>query len=983
MLKKSPYAEIEEKMLSVWSKEQTFEKSMQRRAGAENFSFYDGPPFANGLPHFGHSLVTSIKDSLGRYKTMRGYYVERRNGWDCHGLPVEFAIEKEFGISGKKQILELGLDKFNAACRESVFKYKAEWEEFFARIGRWTDTKHAYATIDTEYTESVWWVLKQVHNKGLLYKGYKSMPYCPRCETPLSNFEVNEGYKDNVSDPSLYVKFKLVDEDASLLAWTTTPWSLPGNAAVAVNPDQQYVYVHHINDEGVEETLILAKERLSVLDEQNYTVTKEVSGQELAGKAYEPLFKPSGQADISKYNDLYHVIPASFVSIEDGTGVLHVAPAFGEDDLSLTEEHKLPVLSTVDSSGHIINLLELPEVEGKFFKNADRPIIDYLAHKDKVFAAETTQHTYPFCYRCETPLLYYAISTWFIKVSAIKRELLNSAEATNWVPDHIKQGRFGKWLEGARDWAISRNRYWGAPMPIWVNEADETDYIVVESIEELKKLAGKDVKLDDLHRPLIDEVTFEKDGKKYRRIEEVLDCWFESGSMPVAQQHYPFANTDKFERSFPADYIGEGLDQTRLWFYVLHIIATILFDKPAYKNVLVNGMILAADGQKLSKRLKNYPPVDDVFDNEGADSLRLYLLSNYQAVAGDYMRFNRDAMKDLNRNVLGTLLNTLRFFKMYTDIDKWQLPKTLEQPRVTNLLDEWLLARLNQTITEVTEAADDYKLAYAINPIFTFIDDLSNWYVRRSRRRFWKSENDKDKNQAYETLWYTLLRVSQLLAPWAPFISDYLWRELVKGVSLSESVHLSDWPKTEKFNEDIINDMQTARIIINNGLSSRAHHKIKVRQPLASLTYATKKRLDKKLEAIIAEEVNVEEILYSSDYTIIKIETGEQSFESEGIRASVNANITADLKRKGLMREIVRQVQNARKQADLQVENRIHLILDTDSEELNQTIKEHGETIQQETLAVDLNKLEIGSGKGFETTVTIEGHQLIIKLARS
>ncbi len=969
--KKSQFAEIEEKMLAKWAKDQTFEKSVAQREGAENFSFYDGPPFANGLPHFGHSLVTSIKDSLGRYKTMRGYYVERRNGWDCHGLPVEFAIEKEFGVSGKKQILELGLDKFNAACRASVFKYKGEWEDFFERIGRWTDTKNAYATIDTEYTESVWWVLKQIHNKGLLYKGYKSMPYCPRCETPLSNFEVNEGYKDNVPDPSLFVKFKLVDEDANLLAWTTTPWSLPGNAAIAVNPEQQYVYVHHINDEGLEETLILAKERLSVLDERDYTVTKEVSGKELVGKEYEPLFKAEGWAGISQYTDLYHVVLAPFVSIEDGTGVLHVAPAFGEDDLSLTEEYKLPVLNTIDPSGHVVNLRQLPEVEGKFFKGADRPIIDYLTHQGRVFSAETFTHTYPFCYRCETPLLYYAISTWFIKVSAIKSELLASAESIAWMPDHIKEGRFGKWLEGARDWAVSRNRYWGAPMPIWVNEADETDYIVVESIEELKKLAGKDIKLDDLHRPFIDEVTFEKDGKKYQRIEEVLDCWFESGSMPVAQQHYPFANANKFEASFPADYIGEGLDQTRLWFYVLHVIATVLFDKPAYKNVLVNGIILAGDGQKLSKRLKNYPPVDDVFSNEGADSLRLYLMSNYQAVAGDYMRFNRDAMKDLNRNVLGTLLNSFKFFKMYTDIDKWQPPKTLVQPKVEHVLDEWLLARLNQTIAEVTEAADGYKLAYAINPIFAFVEDLSNWYVRRSRRRFWKSENDTDKEQAYATLWYTLVRVSQLLAPWAPFISDYLWNELTDGTSLPESVHLSDWPETGKINNTILKQMADTRTIVEHGLGQRMfkseiNRQIKVRQPLKLLEYSGEK-LPPDLEVIVKDEVNVKDVANVHP-------------EDENRIIKLDKTITTELKREGLMREIVRQIQNARKQADLQVENRIRLVLETANEDLKQAIEEHSKTIQQETLASSLNSEPVD---GFETTVNVEGHQLTIRLQRA
>lgn len=980
---KSQFSQIEEDLLKIWAKEKTFEKSATQREGEKNFSFYDGPPFANGLPHFGHSLVTSIKDSLGRYKTMQGYYVERRNGWDCHGLPVEFAIEKEFGVSGKKQILELGLEKFNAACRTSVFKYKGEWEAFFKRIGRWTDTEHAYATIDTEYTESVWWVLKQVHNKGLLYKGHKSMPYCPRCETPLSNFEVNEGYKDNVPDPSLYVKFKLKDEDAYMLAWTTTPWSLPGNAAVAINPAEQYVYVRFATDEGQEETVVLAKKRLDVLGGRDFTIIKELSGQELLGKRYEPLFNIEGLVDVSRHADLYTLVGASFVSVEDGTGVLHVAPAFGEDDLSLTQTHKLPVLSTVDASGHLIDLKEVAEASGRFFKSADKPIIEYLTHVNLVFSAQTFTHTYPFCYRCETPLLYYAIGTWFISVSTIKKELLETAQSISWMPEHIKDGRFGKWLEGARDWSISRNRYWGAPLPVWVNVDDENDYIVVESIAELKDLAGENVKLDDLHRPFIDKVTFKKDGKQYRRVEEVLDCWFESGSMAVAQQHYPFENKTKFDDSFPADYIGEGLDQTRLWFYVQHVIATILFNKPAYKNVLVNGIILASDGQKLSKRLKNYPPVSDVFDNEGADTLRLYLLSNYQAVAGDYMRFNRDAMKDMNRNVLGTLLNTLRFFKLYTDIDKWQPPKKLSKPATSHVLDEWLMARLNQAIAEVTEAADDYKLAYAIQPIFSFIDDLSNWYVRRSRRRFWKSENDTDKNEAYEALWYTLVRTSQLLAPWAPFISDYLWRELTAGTDLASSVHLSDWPEANSFDSKLIYEMATARSFINEGLSQRAEAKIKVRQPLKNAQVEGSIPISDDMKDIMAEELNVKEVIFLRPSKI----TGETPF-TEVIKRpagflpgklSLNTTLTDELKREGLMREVVRNIQNARKQAGLNVEDRITLELTTYSEELTKAITEHKDTIMAETLATTLDAAD----DAFEVVVKVEDDELTIKLAKA
>lgn len=848
----SPTAKAEEAVLATWQKENTFAKSLENRKDSPVFSFYDGPPFANGLPHFGHSLVTSIKDSLGRYKTMRGYYVPRRNGWDTHGLPVEFAIEKEFGVSGKKQILELGLEKFNQACRDSVFKYKQDHEDFFKRIGRWTDTQNAYATIDRTYTESVWWVLKQVHGKNLLYRGYKSLAYCPRCETPLSNFELNEGYKDNVEDPSLYVKFKLKGQDAFMLAWTTTPWSLPGNAALAVKPEEYYVYATLKDDGSKPETLILAKSRVKEVlkDEATYEIAKEVRGSDLAGLSYDPLYK----SDKTNAN-LYKVWASEIVDIEDGTGVLHVAPAFGEDDLSLAQANNIPVLSTVDASGHLNIEIGVPEAEGKFFKSADRPIIEDLSKRQLVFAAETFLHTYPFCYRCESPLLYYAVNTWFIKVSTIRSELLESAKDISWTPEHIKNGRFGKWLEGARDWAISRNRYWGAAMPVWVNTEDPDDYIVIGSIDELVELAGDKYDLSDLHRPFIDKVEFQKDGKTYRRVEEVLDCWFESGSMPVAQQHYPFENEQAFKNSFPADYIGEGLDQTRLWFYVLHVISTILFGKPAYKNVLVNGMILAADGQKLSKRLKNYPPLEDVFATEGADALRLYLLSNNQAVNGDYMRFDRSGMGDMKRNVLDTLQNSYRFFKMYADIDGWKAPAELTEPTSNNILDQWILSRLNQTIQETTKQADDYKLARAIQPIFELLDDTSNWYIRRSRRRFWKSEDDADKKQAYATLHYVLARTCQLLAPWAPFLSDSTYRELV-----GSSVHLSDWPEAGTIQEEILVDMAKAREYIAVGLAKRAAVNIKVRQPLKQVLVPS---LPSQYADIVREELNVHEVLFA------------------------------------------------------------------------------------------------------------------------
>ncbi|HWZ65353.1 MAG TPA: isoleucine--tRNA ligase [Patescibacteria group bacterium] len=954
---KSALSQIEEEIFALWQKEKTFEKSMARRKDGPTFSFYDGPPFANGLPHFGHSLASSIKDSMLRYKTMRGYNVPRRNGWDCHGLPVEYAIEKEFSVSGKKQILELGIDKFNAACRDSIFTYKGEWERLLKRMGRWSEYENYYATVDTNYTESVWWAISQINKKGLLYKGYRTTPYCPRCETPLSNFEVNDGYKDNIPDPSLFVKFKLTSEDAHLLGWTTTPWSLPGNAAIAVNPKEQYVYAELTDEAGQSETLILAKKRLEAVlkDEQSYKVLKEVSGKDLVGLQYQPLFKlDSVESEPNKAN-LYKVWAADFVSINDGTGVLHVAPAFGEDDLALGEANQIPVLNTIDASGKVKGGIGFDEAQGMFFKKADRYIIDHLTHMSAVFAAETIHHTYPFCWRCETPLLYYAISSWFIKVSSLRSQLVKTAEDINWVPGHIKAGRFGKWLEGARDWSISRNRYWGAPLPVWVNQDDPNDYLVIGSKQELVDLAGEGIKLDDLHRPFIDAITFKKDGKTYKRVEEVLDCWFESGCMSIAQQHYPFENQEAFKKTFPADFIIEGLDQTHLWFYVQHVVATILFDSPAFKNVIVNGMIMAADGQKLSKRLKNYPPVEEVFDNEGADTLRLFLLSSTQATqVADYMRFDREAMRDLNRNVLGTLQNSYRFFKMYADIDNWQPQSPLAEPKVSNVLDKWMLARLNQTVEEVTTQADRYMLAHAINPIFELIDDMSNWFIRRSRRRFWKSEDDSDKLLAYATLHYTLVRVCQLLAPWGPFLSDKIYRDLMAG----ESVHLSDWPKPSKVEASLLSDMKLARQAIAEGLRQRAEAKIKVRQPLARLQVP---KLPDEYKEVIAEEVNVK-----------LVEVG-------GKEVVLDTAISDELRLEGLMRDIIRLVQNARKQAGLNVEDRIELSITSDDALIQQAIKAHTDAIKHETLAT-----EVVSGREFtyKQETKLDGKTIIIALQK-
>ncbi|MEI7682953.1 MAG: isoleucine--tRNA ligase [Candidatus Saccharibacteria bacterium] len=963
--KKHFLAEIEEQMLASWEKHQTFEKSLAQRKNAELFSFYDGPPFANGQPHYGHLVQTTIKDSITRYKTMQGYYVPRRIGWDTHGLPIEYAIEKEHDFKGKKDILEYGIAKFNQECRDSVFKYKDIWESMFKRVGRWADYSQTYATMDDNYIESVWWAFKTIYDKGLIYKDFRSSPYCPRCATPLSNFELNQGYQDNVSDPSLYVKFKIRNNsvgtgDASLLAWTTTPWSLPGNAAIAVKPDADYVYVQVKDDEGQEETLVLARNRLETLSVLDYHIVKELKGQELVGLEYEPLFDLNNLDQYDHASNLYKVWGAEFVSIDDGSGVLHVAPAFGEDDLQLGKEQNLPVLLTIDENGHVVSNAGLPEeFAGKFFKAADKTIIAELTKQNKVYAAENFLHTYPFCWRCDTPLLYYATDSWLVKVTDFKDELVNSNEEVNWTPGHIKEGRFGKWLENARDWAISRNRFWGAPLPVWIT--DDGEVVVIGSIEELKKRSVDPNKVKDLHRPYIDDVVIKTDsGKLAKRIPEVFDCWFESGSMPYAQDHYPFQKNQN--QNFPtADFIAEAVDQTRGWFYTLHVLATALFDKPAYQNVITSGWVVAADGEKLSKRKKNYAPMDEIFDQYGVDSLR-YFMASSPIVNGEDVRFSTDFLRDIQRKVFMTLNNIYSFYKLYADVDGFQPDKPLNEPKSDNILDQWILSRLNQTIEETTKSMDNYRLDKATRPLNDFLDDCSNWFVRRSRRRFWKSEDDGDKKQAYATLHYTLLRTCQLLAPFSPFLPDYIWQKLAIGTNAPDSVHLSDWPVAGTINAKILTEMSTARDIINQGLALRAEAAVKVRQPLEELIYPGT-ALTKELENIVAEEVNVKKVTNIAHHSDIFVDT----------------TLTPALKREGLMRDVIRQVQNARKQADLQVDDRIKLSLFTEDKELQKSIEEHEKTIMAETLAISLSKKELN----VVSTSKIAGHEIQISLQKS
>lgn len=960
--KKHFLSEAEEKMLAIWQQENTFQRSLDNRKDGEHFSFYDGPPYANGLPHHGHAVQSILKDSVTRYKTMRGYYVPRRTGWDTHGLPIEYKIEQEQGFKSKQDIIEFGIEKFNKLCRDSVFEYVDQWNVFLDRIGRWRDTENQYATLENNYIESVWWAFGQIYDKDLVYQDFRSTPYCPRCATPLSNFEVNQGYQDGVEDPSLFVKFKLKDDDRKLLAWTTTPWSLPGNAAIAVNPGELYVTVKTKNEEGAEERLILAEKRLEILDGK-YEVEAELSGQELVGLEYLPLFElDSKDYDLSNKN-LYKVWPADFVSIEDGSGVLHVAPAFGEDDLVLGKENNVPVLSTVDTNGKVRNNIGFDEVAGKFFKGADKIIIEHLTKQGSVFAAETIKHTYPFCWRCDSPLLYYATTSWFIKVSSVRDKLVANNKKINWTPDHVQNGRFGKWLEGARDWAFSRNRFWGAPLPIWQTEDGEV--IVVKSLDELKKMAKNPEGIEDLHRPYIDDVVLvTPEGKEARRVEEVFDVWFESGSMPYGQDHYPFENKKLVEANFPADFIAEAQDQTRGWFYSLHVISSILFDEPAFKNCVVTGWVNAADGQKLSKRKKNYTPLDELFEQYTADAVRYFMMTS-PIVHGEDINFSTDYLVDVQRNVLMTLQNSHNFFKMYRDIDGWQPPKTLVEPKSSHPLDIWMIERLQAAINESTEEFDQYHIDRAAKPIREVLDDLSNWYVRRSRRRFWKSEDDGDKEQAYQTLYYCLVTVCQLMAPWTPFIADRIYRELIAGTDMPESVHLNDWPKVRPANAEVLGSMADLRQLITDGLSLRAEAKIKVRQPLSSAMMTAKSEFNDELLTIAKEELNVKDIEFDV---------------ANKAQISLNTEITEDLLLEGTARDLVRMVQSLRKSSGLNVDDRIKLSLEVAAGHVSKSIKQHKQTIITETLATEITNT---SSHKFSEKVKIATEEVVISLEKA
>ncbi len=854
---------MEEDVLRYWKSHHVFEKTGDLRKGGKEWVFYEGPPTANGLPGVHHALARAFKDIFPRYRVMRGYHVIRRGGWDTHGLPVEIGVEKKLGFNNKSQIEAYGIAKFNELCRQSAFEFIREWERFTDRLGFWVSFHDAYVTYKNEYIESIWWILKSLWDRGLLYQGYKVVPYCPRCGTPLSDHEVAQGYAD-AEDPSIYVRLPLVDEpNTSLLVWTTTPWTLPGNVAVAAHPDVDYVTVERDTGENGVERLILAKALVSqVFADEDVKVVSTYKGKKLRGKRYKPLF-----TFLPPDKPAYYVVLENYVTTTDGTGLVHTAPAFGAEDMQAANQYDLPVLMTVRDDGSFIS--EVTPWSGQFVKDADPFITADLEARGLLFKQGTITHTYPFCWRCDTPLLYYARGTWYIATSKFKQRLVDLNDTINWVPEHIKKGRFGNWLDNNIDWALGRERYWGTPLPVW--ECDTCRHqLAVGSIQELSDLVGEDLSALDLHRPHVDNVRFtcpSCDTGEMNRVPEVIDVWFDSGAMPVAQWHYPYENQEEFQSQFPADFICEAVDQTRGWFYSLHAISTMLFDDVSFKNVICLGLILDAKGRKMSKSLGNIIDPWDVLNEHGADAFRWYLYT--ASPPGQERRFSIDLVGEVIRNFTLTLWNVYSFFVTYANLDNWKPAEAgSEQPLAYNDLDRWVLSELHTLVRDVTMALDNYDVPGATRPIQAFVDGLSKWYLRRSRRRFWKSGSDADKRAAYATLYETLVTLSKLLAPTMPFLADELYRNLAGSVDYDapRSVHLADWPlyKPEMIDEELNRDMHLVMQLASLGLAARAQANVKVRQPLAEMAYAVSSQAEslavEKYAEMLLDELNVKAI---------------------------------------------------------------------------------------------------------------------------
>ncbi len=1037
---KVDFPTLEKKILKLWEEDRLFEKSVASRPASKDFSFYDGPPFASGLPHYGSLLPTIIKDVVPRYWTMRGFRVERRFGWDCHGLPVENEAEQQLGLKSRRDILDYGVAEFNEFCRSLVLRYTREWQEVIRRAGRWVDWSNQYRTMDAEFMESVWWVFKSLWDKGLIYEGYKSLAYCPRCATPLSNFEVNQGYRET-QDASITVRFKVREEEnTSILAWTTTPWTLPSNTGLAIGRDIQYVRVTLRSGEK----LIVARElREQVFRQHQEEITRveDQPAEALLGLTYEPLFD---YFSAQREHGAFRVVVADFVSTENGSGIVHIAPGFGEDDYLLGQREGLPALCPIDED--CCFTAEVGDYQGRFVKDTDHHIVGRLFAGGQLFTESSIVHSYPFCWRCESPLIYRAVSTWFVKVEAIKERMLSANQEIWWVPEHIKNGRFGMWLEGARDWAISRNRYWGTPLPIWRNE-ESGETVCIGSRAELEARCKHPV--EDLHKHLIDaiEIPASKGQGTLKRIPEVLDCWFESGSMPYAQTHYPFENRDHFDRNFPADFISEGLDQTRGWFYTLTILAAALFDKPAFKNCIVSGMLLAEDGRKMSKRLKNYPEPTAMMGVYGADALRLYLL-NSAALKAEEMRLTENGIKESLRSVIIPLWNAYSFFVTYANIDQWTPPRG-EVVAPVHRLDRWIVSELQSLIHVINVEMEAYRLYKTVPAMVSFIQKLTNWYIRRSRRRFWKSEDDADKASAYATLYYVLVNLVKSLAPVLPFVTEAIYQNLVRthAENVPESVHMCDMPQADESRRSaaLEEQMDLASRAVVLGRSLRNKHKLKTRQPLQQLfllppDQKSRKELE-EMVGLISDELNIKEVVLVEDETefshvsyrpnfrvlgprfgnrmrevvariqelesqeVQRLRAGEgivvageeihrddveiQRQEKEGVVVAfddnlgvgLNIQLNEELIAECTARDLVSRVQNMRKEAGLEVADRIRLGI-LGQGELEQAVQAHKDYVAAETLALDL---QVGRLTGDPLLVQewqVNGHICTIGIAR-
>lgn len=1031
------FVEREKKVEKFWEEHDIFKKSIQDKLGHETYMFYDGPPTANGMPHIGHVLTRVIKDMIPRYRTMKGYMVPRKAGWDTHGLPVELEVEKFLGLDGKEQIEEYGLEPFIAHCKESVWKYKGMWEDFSATVGFWADMEHPYVTYENDYIESEWWALKEIWKKGLLYKGFKIVPYCPRCGTPLSSHEVAQGYKD-VKEKSAIARFKAKGEDAYILAWTTTPWTLPSNVGLCVNPNETYVKVSN-----GDYTYYLAEALCEKVLEGEYTVLERFLGKELEYKEYEPLFDFSIDICEKQHKKAFYIVCDTYVTLTDGTGVVHIAPAFGEDDSKVGRRYELPFVQLVNSKGEMTE--ETPWA-GVFCKKADPMVLKDLKERGFLFSAPTFEHSYPHCWRCDTPLIYYARESWFINMTAVKDDLIRNNNTINWIPESIGKGRFGDWLENVQDWSISRNRYWGTPLNVWECECGHQHSI--GGIEELKSMSPNCPDEIELHRPFIDDVTITcpECGKQMKRVPEVVDCWFDSGAMPFAQHHYPFENQELFHQQFPADFISEAVDQTRGWFYSLLAISTLIFNEAPYKNVIVLGHVQDENGQKMSKSKGNAVDPFDALQTYGADAIRWYFYVNSAPWLPN--RFHGKAVQEGQRKFMGTLWNTYAFFVLYANIDQFDATKHTLDHETLCVMDQWLLSKLNTLVKEVDSNLENYRIPEAARALQDFVDDMSNWYVRRSRERFWAKGMEQDKINAYMTLYTALVTVSKTAAPMIPFMAEEIYQNLVCGLDKSavESVHLCDFPVADEtfMDKKLEADMEEVLKIVVMGRAARNTANIKNRQPIGQMFVKAPHELSRFYLEIIEDELNVKTVSFAEDvraftsYSFkpqlktvgpkygkqlgnirtalseidgnlamdtlkekgalsfrfgeedvvlteedLLIDTAQtEGYVSEGdnsVTVVLDTNLTPELLEEGFVRELISKIQTMRKEAGFEVTNHIDLYQDA-NDRIAEILKAHADELKKEVLA---DHIMLGQMGGYAKEWNINGETVMLGVEKT